>query len=77
MNIHRFSLYVAPEDICNKLMPNQKEQISNIIITSANLLGDVVHIECIALEKGIEIIPKEPSYRQSLMDNKYITAIET
>ncbi len=79
MNIYRFDLCVTPQDIYNKLEPSQKEQIGNIVITNAQLLGDTVHIECVALEKGIEITPeelKEPSSRQSLIGDGYITAIE-
>ena len=73
MNIHKFSIYISTKDIYDKLMPNQKEEIENIIITSANLLGDVAHIECVALEKGTEIT--EVPYRQSF-SNIDITAIE-
>ena len=79
MNIHRFNLYIDPKDIYNKLEPSQKEQIGSVVITNARLFGDgCVHIECAALEKGIEITPKrEPAYIQSLMDNSgYILAIE-
>ncbi len=79
MNIYRFDLYVAPQDIYNKLEPSQKEQIGNIVITNAQLFCDgCVHIECVALEKGIEITPKkQPAYRQSLTDDgSYITVIE-
>lgn len=80
MNIYRFDLCVDSQDIYNKLEPSQKEQIGSVVITNAQLFGNgCVHIECVALEKGIEIIPKEPkepAYRQSLMDDGYITAIE-
>lgn len=74
MNLYRFDLYITNEDIYKKLEPNQKEQIGNILITNVQLCGnDGIHIECIALEKGIEL-SKEPTYRQNLMDNEYITA---
>ena len=79
MNIYRFDLYLDPQDIYNKLEPSQKEQIGSVVITNAQLGGDgYVHIECAALEKGIEITPKkQPAYRQSLIDDgSYIIAIE-
>ena len=79
MNIHRFNLYINPQDIYDKIEPKQKEQIGGVVITNAQLLGDGrIYIECAALEKGIEITPKkEPAYIQSLMDNSgYIIAIE-
>ena len=37
MNINKFSLYITPEDIYNKILPEQKEQLDDVIITSANL----------------------------------------
>ena len=78
MNIYKFDLYIDPKDIYNKLEPSQKEQIGNVVITNAQLGGDgCVHIECVALEKGIKVTPKEPAYRQSLIDDgSYITVIE-
>lgn len=80
MNIHKFNLYINPKDIYDKIEPNQKDKIGSVVITNAQLFGNgCVHIECVALEKGIEITPKkEPAYIQSLMDDGgYITAIET
>ena len=77
MNIHRFDLYINPQDIYDKLEPKQRERIGNIVIKNAQLFSDgCIHIECAALEKGIEITPKEPAYRQSLIGDGYITAIE-
>ena len=78
MNIYKFDLYIDPKDIYNKLEPSQKEKIGDVLITNAQLGGDgYLHIECVALDKRIEITPKEPAYRQSLMDDGgYISAIE-
>lgn len=79
MNIFRFDLCITSQDIYNKLEPSQQEKLGSVVITNAQLLGDTVHIECVALEKGIEITPKkpkEPAYRQSLIGDGYITAIE-
>ena len=78
MNIYRFDLYINPKDIYNKLEPSQKEQIGDVVILNAQLFGDgCVHIECVALEKGIKIAQTNPAYRQSIMDDgTYISAIE-
>lgn len=80
MNINKFSLYITPEDIYNRILPEQREQLDKVIITSADLLGDgYVHIECMALEKGTTV--RELSCRQSLCDcsdeyKRYITTLD-
>lgn len=66
---YKFKLLIKPEDIFNKLSPEQKEQFNNIKITKVKLLdnGDV-KIECMALENEI----KDYQYIQYLLSGDYI-----
>ena len=53
MSNYGFSLYIKPEDIYNKLLPEQRGQFSNIKIINATLFNDELHIDCLALEKEV------------------------
>ena len=72
MSNYGFSLYIKPEDIYNKLLPEQRGQFSNIKIINATLFNDELHIDCLALEKEV----LECQYRQKLLDDGFIIVKE-
>lgn len=68
---YKFKLKIEPEDIYNRLIPEQKEKFNNLKITGVKLLDDgIVEIECLALKDKI----LENPYRQVLFGDGYITA---
>lgn len=73
MNNCKFTLLIKPEDIYNKLIPEQRNMFNNIKITSTNLLnsGDI-EIECLALSDEVTEYPN----RQKLLGDWYITAMK-
>lgn len=72
MSNYKFKLKIEPEDIYNRLIPEQKEKFNNLKITDVKLLDDgIVEIECLALKDKI----LENPYLQALFSDEYITAI--
>lgn len=72
MSNYRFRLVIKPEDIYNRLLPEQKEQIKKLEITDVDLLnnGDVI-LECLALTDTIAEYPN----LQRLLSDGYITVV--
>ena len=72
MSNYRFRLVIEPEDIYNRLLPEQKEQFKKIEITDATLLNDgTVILECLALEDKIGEYPN----LQRLLGDGYVTVV--
>ena len=72
MGNYKFTLSIEPEDIYNRLKPEEKKQFDNVKITNVNLLNNgTVEVECIAFDD--EII--ENPYLQKLFGNGCISII--
>ena len=64
MSIKKFDVFITPEDIYDKIVPEQRELFSHVKIINATVHGNRgVYIECLALDE--EII--EPKYAQKLI----------
>jgi len=77
MKNYQFKLCIKPDEIYNKILPEQRDCFDSVKITQANLLDNgTVELTCLALKD--EII--ETSYRQllSLDTNKttYINVVD-
>ena len=72
MSNYNFKLIIRPEDIYNKLLPEQRAQFTTVEIVGANLDSrGIVEIECLALDDNIV----EKQEVQALLTGIYISAI--
>ena len=72
MSNYKFKLKIEPEDIFNRLVPEQKEQLNSIKVTDAILCDDgSVEIECLALKDKVTTYPN----LQRLLSDDYISII--